>query len=514
MVDYNVYRLKVRDFLFIIPAAVIADYMLLYLFYQSRTLCIVMFIPLILLVIFYLKRWKIAKRKRLLEREFEEMLGCISAALRTGYSLENSFSEAEKEMILMYGNDSDIARELGIITRGLRLNMTIVELMRDMAKRCGINDIISFCEILIIAKKSGGNIIEIAKHTADNIRDKRELEEEINAIIAGKRFEYAIMCIMPFIMLIYLRLCSPGYLSVMYGNLAGIFVMSTCLVIYILSVAAASKIMNFSDVYYGTKLPIRLNGRLIISERVYRKIISLQVMNKVKDKLLLLYSGEKPETVYKSFISELTKRSICGTVCAVFMIIVGVCFDVSKLPYFLIISMVLIILFPYSMLYGLDKSIKSRNSQLIFDYPDFINQFALLVGAGSSMTAAIEKCVGYYTERKRKKEGGYHFLYEELDYLVKEIKRGVNEAVAYERLGKRIRLLPYMKLTTMLVQNLKKGNKYIINQLNMTVIEAYEKKRDNIRKQGEEAGAKLLLPMMLEFLLVLIIIMYPALMAV
>ena len=35
-------------------------------------------------------------------------------------------------------------------------------LITDLAKRSGIDDIISFSEILVIAKKSGGNLIAIA----------------------------------------------------------------------------------------------------------------------------------------------------------------------------------------------------------------------------------------------------------------------------------------------------------------------------------------------------------------
>lgn len=74
--------------------------------------------------------------------------------------------------------------------------------------------------------------------------------------------------------------------------------------------------------------------------------------------------------------------------------------------------------------------------------------------------------------------------------------------------------MPYMKLCSMLSQNLRRGNRYILDQLKLSSLDAYEKKRENIKKLGEEASSKLLLPMMLQFILVLVIIMFPALMSI
>ena len=178
---------------------------------------------------------------------FEELLSGVASALHAGYSLENAFAVAEKELAVLYESKHDIIRETKRICNGIRINRTVTELITDLAKRSGIDDIISFSEILVIAKKSGGNLIAIVKQTADNIHDKREIEQEINAIISGKRLEYRIMCVMPAAMLMYLSICSPGYLSVMYGNCIGVTVMTVCLLIYFFSYCIAEKIMTFGD---------------------------------------------------------------------------------------------------------------------------------------------------------------------------------------------------------------------------------------------------------------------------
>ena len=90
---------------------------------------------------------------------------------------------------------------------------------------------------------------------------------------------------------------------------------------------------------------------------------------------------------------------------------------------------------------------------------------------------------------------------------------GIPEAEAYERFGRRLQLLPYMKLSAMLSQNLKKGNKRLIEQLRLTSIDALVQRRETMKQLGEEASSKLLLPMMLQFMLILIIVMVPAIRA-
>ena len=89
---------------------------------------------------------------------------------------------------------------------------------------------------LSMQKRSGGNMIEIIRDTASTIRQKAEVEQEIQTIISGKKMEVKVMQIMPFAMIGYLRITSPEFLVSLYGNAAGIIVMFICLFIYAIAV--------------------------------------------------------------------------------------------------------------------------------------------------------------------------------------------------------------------------------------------------------------------------------------
>lgn len=157
----------------------------------------------------------------------------------------------------------------------------------------------------------------------------------------------------------------------------------------------------------------------------------------------------------------------------------------------------------------LKKEVEKRNRQMMSDYPQLVTKLLLYMGAGITMRNALKKIAGDYQEQK-KKGGEVRYVYEELQLTCYELERGVSETEAYESFGKRCRLPQYNKLVNLLTQNLKKGSSRMIDELREAAENAFEERRRMARKLGEEAGTKLLLPMMMMLGIVMVLIMIPA----
>jgi len=71
-------------------------------------------------------------------------------------------------------------------------------------------------------------------------------------------------------------------------------------------------------------------------------------------------------------------------------------------------------------------------------------------------------------------------------------------------------LLPFMKFSSILVQNLKKGNRNMVDLLRQEAAEAFQERKETVKKLGEEASTKLLGPMIILLFMVLAIILIPA----
>lgn len=161
----------------------------------------------------------------------------------------------------------------------------------------------------------------------------------------------------------------------------------------------------------------------------------------------------------------------------------------------------------------LNKQMKLRNNQLMLDYPEVVNKFTLLVNAGMTARQAFYKITEDYEIKQQAEKLPKRYAYEEMRNTVREMKLGLPEVEAYEQFGKRIGLVPYIKFGALISQNLKKGNKSFTELLIQEGTEAFEERKEVAKRLGEEAGAKLLIPMFIMLIIVFLIILIPAFMS-
>lgn len=155
----------------------------------------------------------------------------------------------------------------------------------------------------------------------------------------------------------------------------------------------------------------------------------------------------------------------------------------------------------------LHKKLEQRKKLMQRDYPDIVHKLVLYVGAGMTTRGAFQKIAGDY---EQKREMVPRPAYEEMLYACRELHSGVSEGVVYEHFGKRTGLQEYIRLGTLLTQNLKKGNSTLLERLKEEADRAGEEKLQSCKRLGEEAGTKLLVPMVLMLVVVMIMIMIPA----
>lgn len=179
-----------------------------------------------------------------LEDQFQNAIQSVSGGLLAGYSMENAWKEAYKEMLLLYGENSHICRELKEINHQAALNVPIEVMVEDLGKRSGVEDIENFAQIFRFAKRGGGNFVKIIHTTATHMQEKTEVRQEIEVLVTSKKLEQKIMNLMPLGILAYLKITSRDFLSAIYGNVFGICFMSICLGVYAGALVLAEKILK------------------------------------------------------------------------------------------------------------------------------------------------------------------------------------------------------------------------------------------------------------------------------
>jgi len=157
----------------------------------------------------------------------------------------------------------------------------------------------------------------------------------------------------------------------------------------------------------------------------------------------------------------------------------------------------------------LHDKVEKRQQNMKSVYPDIVHKLALYMGAGMTTRGAFCKIAeeSRQSEERSKKSSP---AYLELQYACRELASGVSETAAYEGFGKRTGVQEYIRLCTLLGQNLRRGNSAILERLREEVEKASIMRIQRGRRMGEEAVTKLLLPMVMMLLVVMLMIMIPA----
>ena len=229
--DYAEYRFTFAQKLFYLLEGSLLVALVGYFFYRSWIACVCLS-PLLFFFLKAKKKELAGKRRQELSIQFKDLVLSLSANQRAGYSVENAFREAYRDMEMLYGAQSPICQEVRHIILGLENNVVLEKLLYNLGVRSSQQDIMQFADVFLIAKRRGGNMTDILEKTAAVIEQKIETDKEIQLMISAKKMEQKIMNMVPFLIIFYIGTTSRGFFDVLYHNLIGVVIMTVCLGFY------------------------------------------------------------------------------------------------------------------------------------------------------------------------------------------------------------------------------------------------------------------------------------------
>lgn len=214
-----------------------------YLFYGTY-LCAILLSPYL---IYFLKSWEkqcIQKKKRVFQIQFKEAIQSLSTALNVGYSVENAMREVLSDLQVIYKKDELIVREFRYMVRQLEVNFTMEKVLQEFSERTKEEDVQTFVTVFVMAKRSGGDMMAIIRNTVQQMAEKADVRREIETIITAKKLEFKVMSAIPFAMILYMKFSFPEFMGILYGNLAGIIIMTICFFGYVTAYEIGKRIVE------------------------------------------------------------------------------------------------------------------------------------------------------------------------------------------------------------------------------------------------------------------------------
>lgn len=148
---------------------------------------------------------------------------------------------------------------------------------------------------------------------------------------------------------------------------------------------------------------------------------------------------------------------------------------------------------------ALFDKLTERRQEILLDLPQVLSKLTLLVNSGMVLRDAW----------KRVSITGERVLYQEMQNTNLEMENGVAEIDAYRNFAERCNVKEIRKFTSLIIQNLNKGNEELAYFMKDLSDEMWEVKKSQVKQKGEKANTQLLLPMMLILIGILIMVMVP-----
>ena len=185
------------------------------------------------------------KRMKQLRLQFKEFLSIISISISggAGRSMENAIIESIADLEAIYNDKSDIVREIKLIVSDYQsASIPMTQGFKELGERSEIDDIISFASIYSTIEGKTSDFGFIISQTHDIIRDKVEIQMEIETTITSAKSEAYTMLVLPLVLIVVMSSMGSdlmgGLFTTLTGRIAATFGIICTFVSYVIAIRA------------------------------------------------------------------------------------------------------------------------------------------------------------------------------------------------------------------------------------------------------------------------------------
>jgi tight adherence protein B len=162
------------------------------------------------------------RRKLTLCRQLPEAFEIMARALRAGQTIAGAFQIVARDMGPPLGEEFTHCYEQQNLGRSSELAL------RDMARRCGVMELQMFVVVLLVQRRSGGNVVELLNNLADVVRKRIRLQGKVRAATGEARLQAVVLLVLPVAVFISMYFLNRDYAQVLLSRPKVLAVLAAC----------------------------------------------------------------------------------------------------------------------------------------------------------------------------------------------------------------------------------------------------------------------------------------------
>lgn len=211
----------------------------IFLMVRSQSISIVTSIAVSTLPYMYV-RMKKKKRMNKFEQQLPEGMEFLSRALRAGHAFTGAMKLAAENFDDPLGTEFE--KTLDEINFGISTN----DALKNLLNRVDSPDLRYFAVSVILQRDSGGNLGEIMDSIARIIRERFKFRDKVRVLSAEGRLSAFILVSIPVLLIVYLQLMKPGYLSTLTSEPIGKIVITVAISMALLGIVLIKRLITIN----------------------------------------------------------------------------------------------------------------------------------------------------------------------------------------------------------------------------------------------------------------------------
>ena len=182
--------------------------------------------------------WKRKKRFAAFLEHLPDALDLISRALTAGHAFSESLQMVSSEM------PEPIAGEFRKTYEEQNLGLSLKLALENLTQRIPLLDLRMCVTAVLIQRETGGNLAELLEKVAYTIRERFRIMGDLKTLTTSSRMSAWLLCGLPIFVAIAVTVLNPEYMSVLWKDPRGHWLIATALFMQVTGMLIVRKILN------------------------------------------------------------------------------------------------------------------------------------------------------------------------------------------------------------------------------------------------------------------------------
>jgi tight adherence protein B len=168
--------------------------------------------------------------------QLPETIDLLTRALRSGHALSSGLTMVVEEM------EEPVKSEIGAVVDEMKLGISMQDALANLCNRVPSPDLQFFAVAVLLQKETGGNLTEILSRISKLIRERMKFKRHVKTLTAEGRLSAIILLLLPVVMFLYMCLVNYDYISMLWTEEAGLYLLGGGIFLMLLGAATIKKI--------------------------------------------------------------------------------------------------------------------------------------------------------------------------------------------------------------------------------------------------------------------------------